>query len=126
MRVSRLGQITCCSRDGLRTWLDRRSRLDGLYWGRDYDCAIDAALSGEPDIVRSPIPSFGLARCLANGQIGAIYRGRMEFGPRALGARSILANPSRRATHEELNRRLQRSEFMPFAPVVTGECGQGL
>src|SRR5215472_2359192 len=39
----------------------------------------------------------------------------------ALGSRSILANPSRRATHDELNRRLQRSEFMPFAPVVTEE-----
>jgi len=110
------------SRDGLRAWLDRRIRLDGLYWGRDYDCAIDAALSGEPDIVRSADPVVeGTARCLADGQIGAIYRGRMEFGPRALGARSILANPSQRATHDELNRRLQRSEFMPFAPVVTEE-----
>jgi carbamoyltransferase len=55
---------------------------------------------------------------LEQGQLGAIYTGRMEYGPRALGARTILANPSRRETHDLLNERLQRSEFMPFAPVV--------
>ena len=46
--------------------------------------------------------------------IGAIYTHRMEFGPRALGARTILANPARRETHDLLNVRLARSEFMPF------------
>ena len=45
----------------------------------------------------------------------------MEYGPRALGARSILANPSRRETHDLLNQRLDRTEFMPFAPVVAAE-----
>jgi carbamoyltransferase len=45
----------------------------------------------------------------------------MEFGPRALGARTILANPSRRETHDLLNTRLERSEFMPFAPVIQSE-----
>jgi carbamoyltransferase len=45
----------------------------------------------------------------------------MEYGPRALGARSILANPARRETHDLLNERLERSEFMPFAPVIAHE-----
>src|SRR5882672_7350214 len=82
--------------------------------------SIGATLIAEPDVARLDDPRIeGNAARLADGQIGAIFRGRMEFGPRALGARSILANPSRRATHDELNRRLQRSEFMPFAPVVT-------
>jgi len=45
----------------------------------------------------------------------------MEYGPRALGARSILANPSRRETHDLLNKRLARSEFMPFAPVIAAD-----
>ena len=58
---------------------------------------------------------------LQEGQLGAIYTHRMEYGPRALGARTILANPSRRETHDLLNERLQRSEFMPFAPVSTAE-----
>jgi carbamoyltransferase len=42
----------------------------------------------------------------------------MEMGPRALGARSILASPARRQINEELNKRLARTEFMPFAPYV--------
>ena len=42
----------------------------------------------------------------------------MEFGPRALGARSILASPVRREVNDTINKRLNRSEFMPFAPVV--------
>src|SRR4051794_36990108 len=66
-------------------------------------------------------PVEGAARRLAAGQIGAIYTGRMEYGPRALGARTILANPSRRDTHDLLNERLDRSEFMPFAPVISAE-----
>jgi carbamoyltransferase len=55
------------------------------------------------------------------GEIGAIYTGRMEYGPRALGARTILANPSRRETHDLLNTRLDRTEFMPFAPVIAAD-----
>ena len=42
----------------------------------------------------------------------------MEYGPRALGGRSILANPADPQITEKLNHRLKRSEFMPFAPVV--------
>ena len=66
-------------------------------------------------------PVAEAARRLVDGDIGAIYTGRMEYGPRALGARSILANPSRRETHDLLNQRLARTEFMPFAPVIAAE-----
>jgi carbamoyltransferase len=45
----------------------------------------------------------------------------MEFGPRALGARSIIASPSDAAINDNLNKRLDRSEFMPFAPFVLEE-----
>ena len=107
-------------RDGLPKWLDRRYRLEELYWGRDYDTAIDRVLAREPGITcTGETPVEGAAARLADSEIGAVFSGRMEFGPRALGARSILANPSRRAVHDELNRRLSRTEFMPFAPVVT-------
>ena len=53
--------------------------------------------------------------------IGAIYTHRMEFGPRALGTRAILANPARRETHDLLITRLEGSEFMPFATVIQSE-----
>jgi carbamoyltransferase len=107
-------------RDGLERWLNARRRLEHVYLGRDYTAAIDAALERTPGISKSGEAAVeGAAERLARGEIGAIYTGRMEFGPRALGARSILANPARRETHDLLNERLARSEFMPFAPVVS-------
>src|SRR5262249_49312419 len=99
-------------RDGLAHWLKQRPPLAPMYFGRDYTDGIDETLkktagvrlTGEP-------PVEGSAKRLSAGQLGAIYTGRMEYGPRALGARSILANPSRRETHDLLNARLARSEF---------------
>lgn len=109
-------------RDGLSHWLSQRHRLRDVYFGRDYTNLIDDAMAASPDIRRTNESSLeGTARRLHAGQLGAIYVGRMEYGPRALGARSILANPSRRETHDLLNKRLSRSEFMPFAPVIAAE-----
>jgi carbamoyltransferase len=109
-------------RDGLFHWLAQRRELRDMYFGRDYTDAIDDVLSAAPGIHRTAeAPVEGAARRLNDGQLGAIYTGRMEYGPRALGARSILANPSRRETHDLLNKRLARSEFMPFAPVIAAE-----
>jgi carbamoyltransferase len=109
-------------RDGLAHWLSQRRRLRDVYFGRDYTNVIDKSMAALAEIRRTPEPpAEGAAKRLNAGQLGAIYVGRMEYGPRALGARSILANPSRRETHDLLNKRLSRSEFMPFAPVITAE-----
>ena len=51
----------------------------------------------------------------------ARFQGRMEFGPRALGNRSILYHTQDPAANDWLNRQLKRSEFMPFAPVTMAE-----
>ena len=108
------------SRDGLKEWLARRYRLTDVYLGRDYGARVDDALGGAPGIAFSEgNPAEEAARRLTGGEAGAIYAGRMEFGPRALGARSILASPADPRINDVLNRRLQRTEFMPFAPVVT-------
>jgi len=109
-------------RDGLAHWLKQRHRLHDVYFGRDYTGAIDATLKNAAGVrLTGEAPVDGAARRLHAGELGAIYTGRMEYGPRALGARSILANPSRRETHDLLNQRLARSEFMPFAPVIAEE-----
>jgi carbamoyltransferase len=109
-------------RDGLAFWLSQRHRLRNVYFGRDYTGLIDDAMMECAGIRRTTeTPVEGAARRLYAGQLGAIYVGRMEYGPRALGARSILADPSRRETHDLLNKRLSRSEFMPFAPVIAAE-----
>ncbi len=109
-------------RDGLSHWLQQRRILRDVYFGRDYTDAIDDVLGASPHVRKTDEPPVeGAARRLSAGQIGAVYTGRMEYGPRALGARSILANPSRRETHDLLNKRLSRTEFMPFAPVIAAE-----
>jgi carbamoyltransferase len=56
---------------------------------------------------------------LLAGQVVAWFQGRMEFGPRALGARSILADPRRPEIRDRINRLIkQRESFRPFAPSV--------
>jgi len=109
-------------RDGLAAWLEQRRRLDNLYLGRDYDAQIDACLMAESRIRRLPgDPAAVATELIEAGQAGAIYVGRMEHGPRALGARSIIANPTDPTINDRLNQRLDRSEFMPFAPYVLEE-----
>ena len=62
------------------------------------------------------------ARLIAEGRVIAWYRGRMEFGPRALGHRSILADPGRPEMRDRINGLVKmREAFRPFAPAVSLE-----
>jgi len=67
-----------------------------------------------------------IAHILADGKVVGRFNGRMEYGPRALCNRSILVEPSQVSINTELNNRLGRTEFMPFAPVVLREYGPKL
>jgi carbamoyltransferase len=110
------------ARDGLPVWLARRYRLDTVYLGHDYDRDIDAALAQQGGLRKQEgAPAAAATERILAGQVGAAYLGRMEFGPRALGGRSIIASPADHAINDDLNRRLERSEFMPFAPYVLDE-----
>lgn len=63
-----------------------------------------------------------VASLLAGGQIVGWFQGRMEFGPRALGARSILGDPRDPATQTDMNLKIKfRESFRPFAPSVLAE-----
>jgi carbamoyltransferase len=107
-------------RDGLGAWLARRYRLGNVYWGGAHDRSAAKLFAGPEGLRRQEGDPVRIsAGWLAEGRIGALYCGRMEYGPRALGARSILANPADASVNQILNQRLQRSEFMPFAPVVS-------
>lgn len=62
------------------------------------------------------------AAAIADGEVVGWFQGRMEFGPRALGHRSILADPRRNDTKDILNQRIKhRERFRPFAPSVLEE-----
>lgn len=65
----------------------------------------------------------GVANQIARGKVVGWFQGRMEWGPRALGNRSIVAHPGLPDMKDALNRRIkQREWFRPFAPSVLAEC----
>lgn len=63
---------------------------------------------------------------LAANKIVCISRGYSEFGPRALGNHSILYNADKKETNDSLNERLNRTEFMPFAPITINRFSEDL
>jgi carbamoyltransferase len=90
--------------------------------------AIDAALARYSECIQ--VQRFAdvsatceeAARLVADGRVLAWYRGRMEFGPRALGNRSILADPGRPEMRDRINSMVKKREaFRPFAPAVSVE-----
>ena len=102
--------------------------LQDVYWGQEYsDEQIGEVLQTFPfsSAVRTthetPIEPR-VARLLAEGKVVARFKGREEFGARALGNRSILANPSDPAVVRVINEAIKARDFwMPFAPAVTAE-----
>ncbi len=83
--------------------------------------AIDAALAEAGDlIVEKPADLVGrMVDLLAASKVVALYQGRSEFGPRALGHRSILGDPRRAVVRDWINARVKEREwFRPLAPVV--------
>jgi carbamoyltransferase len=89
------------------------------------DAAITHALDAA-GLVGERLPEAALvervARDLADGRIVGWFQGRFEMGPRALGNRSILADPRTPAMRETINARIKhRESFRPFAPAVPVE-----
>jgi carbamoyltransferase len=109
-------------RDGAAVWQRQRHCLERIDLGRSYNDRFAAASARYPAVLRDSVDNVDKAvDALVIGKVVAIYTGRMEYGPRALGNRSILASPVAREINDSINKRLDRSEFMPFAPVVLDE-----
>jgi carbamoyltransferase len=105
------------------------------YWGPSFD---EAAISAALEEQRQAIDDRGCARRawadeaalddwtaaqIANGRVVGWYQGRMEWGARALGNRSIVADPRRADMREIINTRIKfRERFRPFAPSVLEEA----
>ncbi|RCK80817.1 MAG: carbamoyl transferase [Candidatus Ozemobacter sibiricus] len=101
-----------------------RPRLDHAYLGPEYsETEIKAALDQAGLAATRPddLPRE-VARLVYDGKIVAWFQGRLEFGPRALGHRSILGDPSRFDMRSRLNHKVkERESFRPFAPSVLPE-----
>src|SRR5208283_2544690 len=109
--------------------------MDHAYWGPSYTPAeISAAIQASPvsqggyTIEELPEPELmrRTAAIIAEGEILGWYQGRAEWGPRALGNRSIVADPRRPEMKEILNQRIKHREiFRPFAPsILAGKTGE--
>ncbi len=106
---------------------ERRHTMDNVYLGPGYANDHIADLLRELDAPFTQLRGDEIAptvgRLLAEGNVIGWFQGRMEFGPRALGARSILANPTDPAMKEKLNAKIKHREpFRPFAPSVLKEA----
>jgi carbamoyltransferase len=103
------------------------------YWGTSFtDDEIGAVVRARTDAVVTHLPDDAelladTAAALERGEVVAWFQGGMEFGPRALGARSILADPRDERMRDHINALIKRREdFRPFAPVVTYEAAAEL
>jgi carbamoyltransferase len=112
----------------------RAQPMDHAYWGPGYD---DAECAAALDTRASELRAAGcvqekldtedalcrkVASLIAQGRVIGWFQGRMEWGPRALGNRSIVCDPRRGDMKELLNAKIKRREsFRPFAPSILRE-----
>jgi carbamoyltransferase len=116
---------------GAALWIDaleRKSnervyRMDHAFLGPQYgEQEIETFLQwSKIEYRRMDQPAEDAAELLAQNKIIGWFQGRLEFGPRALGARSILASPIDAGMQERLNEIKDREDFRPVAPVVLEE-----
>ncbi len=104
------------------------SKLEHVYLGPGYSVEeVEDELRSEglsyEELDGRDIPGF-VADMLVSGRIVGLFQGRMEFGPRALGNRSILADPGNRSVAWRLNTMLRRDAFQPFAPSILEEMAR--
>jgi carbamoyltransferase len=107
----------------------RRVPMRHAWLGRAHGSdAIDRALARHPLLTsrRAEDAAGEAARRVAEGQLVGWFQGGCEFGPRALGNRSVLADPRRSDVPELLNRRVKRRpDFQPYAPsVLADRCAE--
>lgn len=104
-----------------------RDTQKGSYLGPAYRTAEVTAFLDRHDYPYEHVANLGerakrIAQTLSEGKVVGYLAGRMEFGPRALGARSILGDPRRADTQVLMNLKIKyRESFRPFAPSVLAE-----
>ena len=106
----------------------RQFVLEHCYWGQGYADSAVADFLHEQDIAHTEYGDLNsmldsLVDELVAGKVLGWFRDRFEWGPRALGNRSILADPRRADMKSIVNAKIKfREPFRPFAPVVLEEC----
>ena len=109
--------------------------MSHAFWGPSFsDAELSALLSARTGLIEAEGCRMEVmadekelvhtaARAIADGLVVGWFQGRMEWGPRALGNRSILGDPRRADMKDILNRKIKRREsFRPFAPSILREA----
>ena len=106
-----------------RSYVMTHANLGRAYGQKDLNAAFDGMLARiETKARASEDICAEAAKLLADGNVLGWFQGRSEFGPRALGNRSILADPRSATMKDTLNNRVKhRQAFRPFAPIVLAE-----
>ena len=99
----------------------KNKRFQNMFLGNHYTKDEIKKEEKEWDFQKEKFNPKKVAQLLDDGNIIGCFQGKMEYGPRALGARSILVRATDKEMHETLNNRLERHEIMPFAPIILGE-----
>lgn len=100
--------------------------MQGAYLGPDFcDCEIKKMITkfkAGAEYINDDILFEKTAQAAADGKVIGWFQGKAEFGPRALGNRSIIADPRNEQMQMKMNLKIKRREsFRPFAPSVTAE-----
>ena len=104
--------------------LPRRFVMEHAYWGKAYSpgdiqTVLDSAGVPYRELPTPEAMQTEVVERLTRGQVIGWFQGRFEYGPRALGSRSILADPRREEMKDVVNRKIKfREPFRPFAPSV--------
>jgi carbamoyltransferase len=100
-----------------------RSSLHHAYWGPSYSNDEVEDELRKADLFYHKYDSIieEAAQLISTGKVIGWFQGRMEIGPRALGNRSILADPTRRGINDRVNQIKMRDKWRPFAPAVTAD-----
>lgn len=117
-----LGNVLWC--ENIYYGQPRRFRLEHVYLGSCFEdeCVKQELAKSQVAFAELEDPAQTAAQLLAKGYILGWYQGRSEFGPRALGNRSILADPRSPDAKDIVNAKIKfREEFRPFAPAVLAE-----
>ena len=96
-------------------------KFKNVYFGLKYDNESILKESLKYNFKSEIYSPLEISKDLNDGKIIGWFKGGFEYGPRSLGARSILVRPTHIETHEVLNSRLKRHEIMPFAPIIMEE-----
>ena len=110
----------------------RKFVMEHAYWGQAYSdqeakTAIEATGRSYQFVEDPERRAEMLVDDVVAGKVVSLFQGRFEWGPRALGNRSILADPRRAEMKEVVNARIKfREPFRPFAPVILARCSPSI